>query len=105
MGYVITIEPQIRARQNLTILNPREDLREIIDNDMGMEVAQLYDDVIRDLEEEYSEESTGDDYEAIADGLHNKLVDFMNELEEILSAQRINRNRLEKLREKVNAEL
>lgn len=105
MGYVITIEPQIRVRQNVTILNPREDLREIIDSDMGMEVAQLYDDVIRELEEEYSEESMGDDYEAIADGLHNKLVDFMNELEEILSAQRINRNRLEKLREKVNAEL
>lgn len=60
MGYVITIEPQIRTRQNVTILNPRDDLREIIDNDMGMEVAQLYDNVIRELEEEYSEESTGD---------------------------------------------
>lgn len=101
MGHVIMIEPQIRARQTMTILNPRDELRKIIEDDMGADVANLYDEVICDLEES----DMGDDYEDISDGYRNRLVDVMNELHEIVMQKRLNRPRLEKLYERLNKEL
>ena len=101
MGQVIMIEPQIRARQTMTILNPRDELRKIIEDDMGADVANLYDEVICELEEN----GTGDDYEAIADGYHDMFVDIINELHEIVMQKRLNRPRLEKLYERLNKEL
>lgn len=107
MARVIEIEPQIRRRQTVTILCPQDDLREIIDQDMGIEAARLYDEVISDLEIEYAgqNESDGDDYEKIADGYRNRLVDVMNELQEIVMQKRMNRRRLEKLWQQLNNEL
>lgn len=108
MGHIITIEPQIRARQTVTILNPVKDLREILDNDMGMEVANLFDEAINDAiyNAEIDEiKCKGDDYEKIADGYHNMLSEFVDELEEILSQKRLNRGRLERLHERINREL
>lgn len=101
MGHVIMIEPQIRARRTMAILNPRDELRKIIEADMGTDVANLYDEVICELEEN----GTGDDYEAISDGYRNKLVDVMNELHEIVMQKRLNRDRLERLYERLNKEL
>lgn len=105
MGHIITIEPQIRARQTVTILNPREDLREILDNDMGLEIANLFDEVICEAEGPEEFGCIGDNYEEIADGYYNMLSEFVDELEEILSQKRLNRGRLEHLHERINRRL
>ena len=99
--YVIEIPPQIRQRQILTVLDPKRELREIIDADLGMEAAKLYDDIL----DEFRYVPTGDDYERIADGYHNMLVDVMNELGEIISQKRLDRKRIERLCEQLNRDL
>ena len=100
MGQVIMIEPQIRARQTLTILNPREELRELINADMGTEVANLYDEVICEL---YGKSNIC--YEAIADNYYNILVDCINDLKEIVMQKQLNREQLERLYRRLNKEL
>ena len=99
MGQVIEIPAQIRVKQTLCILDPQKELREIIDNDLGPDAADLYDTVIAQME---VGEYTGDDYEKIADGYWNMLVDTMNELQEIVYANRLDRKKLERLYMKLN---
>lgn len=101
MAHVIEIPPQIRTRQVMTILDPKKELREIIDADMGSDVADLYNEIICELEED----DYGDNYEAIADSLRNFLVDCMNELQEIVMQKRLNRDKLLNLYKKMNREL
>lgn len=105
MGQMIEIQPQIRVRQTIPILDPLEDLRAIIDNDMGMDAARLFDDVIESMEVEFCEfygiDKVGDDYEAISDGYRRMLVDTMNELGEILEAKRLDRKRIQQLYEQL----
>lgn len=99
--YVIEIPPQIRQRQILTVLNPKRELREIIDADLGMEAAKLYDDIL----DEFRYVPTGDDYEAISDGYRNMLVDVMNELGEIIFQKRLDRKKIERLYDRLNRDL
>ena len=49
MGHVLKI-PRIikREAKTVVILNPLEDLREIMDEPVGMENRDLFDEVIRD---------------------------------------------------------
>lgn len=49
MGHVLKI-PRIikREAKTVVILNPLEDLREIMDEHVGMENRDLFDEVIRD---------------------------------------------------------
>lgn len=103
MGRMIEILPQIRAKQIIPIINPKDELRQILYDDMGSDIADLYDSVIRELEEK--DDYNGDDYESIADGYYNLLVDYMNELQEIVMQKRIDRRKLENLYEKMNREL
>ena len=103
MGRMIEILPQIRAKQVIPIINPKDELRQILYDDMGSDIADLYDSVIRELEEK--DDYSGDDYESIADGYHNFLVDYMNELQEIVMQKRLDRKKLENLYEKMNREL
>jgi len=103
MGHIIEI-PRIvrRKKEKRVILNPREDLREIIDDVLGGEVARLYDGVITELEDDQPE---GDDWESISDGYRNMLVDTMNELQEIVYANRLDRKRIERLYQQLNKNL
>ena len=103
MGHIIEI-PRIvrRKKENRVILNPREDLREIIDDVLGGEVARLFDGVIMELEDDQPE---GDDWESISDGYRNMLVDTMNELQEIVYANRLDRKRIERLYQQLNKNL
>ena len=103
MGRMIEILPQIRAKQVIPIINPKDELRQILYDDMGSDITDLYDSVIRELEEK--DDYNGDDYESIADGYHNLLVDYMNELQEIVMQKRLDRKKLENLYEKMNREL
>lgn len=103
MGCIVEILPQIRAKQIIPIINPKDELRQILYDDMGSDIADLYDGVIRELEEK--DDYSGDDYESIADGYHNLLVDYMNELQEILVQKRLDRRRLETLHVKMGREL
>lgn len=105
MGQIIEIPAQIRIKQTISILDPQKELREIIDSDLGSDAADLYDTVIKQIEAEYLGISDGDDYEDIADGYWNMLVDTMNELQEIVYAKRLDRNRLERLYMKLNNNL
>lgn len=110
MGSVIEI-PRIikRKKQIRTILEPKEELREIIDEYCGMEAARLFDEVIEEerdqIMDEYGIDKIGDDYEAISDGYRNMLVDTMNELQEIVYANRLDRKRLERLWKKLHSNL
>ncbi|MBQ9609361.1 MAG: hypothetical protein IJV15_07965 [Lachnospiraceae bacterium] len=86
-------------------MNPRDELREIIDEYLGMDVANLFDQVIEEIEYDLTPDEIGDDYEAISDGYRNMLVDTMNELQEIVYAKRIDRKRLERLWQNLNKNL
>lgn len=98
---VIEIIPQIRKRETVTVMDPIQDLRWIIDTNLGMDAARLFDDIIYDLKSG----PEGDDYEQIADGYRRMLVDTMNELHEIISQNRLNRKRLEDLYKELDSNL
>lgn len=105
VGHVIEIPRIIRRKKKIvTILDSDadRDLRELIDEYLGMDAAHLFDQVIEQTEQDIMEEYgidgiPGDDYESISDGYRNMLVDTMNELQEIVYAKRIDRKRLENL--------
>jgi hypothetical protein len=100
MAHIMTFPCVIKATRNETIFD-RNDFRYYIEQYMGYEAANYFDECIKDAQDEiedmYGSTSTGDDYEAISDGYRNQLVDVMNELKEIVYEKRINRKRLEEL--------
>ena len=62
----------------------------------------LYEHLGRDAAEAFrrlvtKEDEGGDNYELIADGYMNALVNAMNDLEEVLKAKRLDRKRLERI--------
>lgn len=52
MGSVISIPAINKPETTKTILEPRDDLREIIDEYLGMDAAKLYDEVIETAEQD-----------------------------------------------------
>ena len=102
MGSVIEIPRIIRQKKKtITVFdNADRDLRELIDEYLGSDAANLFDQVLeqerQSIMEEYGiDEIPGDDYEAISDGYRNMLVDTMNKLQEIVYANRLDRKKLE----------
>jgi hypothetical protein len=94
----VKIQSQIRM-ERVEILSSQEDLRELLNSDMGYDVASFFDEILEGIHNEYQElfEVDGDDYESISDGYRNKLVDTMNALDEILQQKRLDRKRIEEL--------
>jgi hypothetical protein len=94
----VKIQPQIRM-EHVEILFSQDDLRELLDSDMGYDVACFFDEVLEEVHKEYQElfDLPGDDYESISDGYRNMLVDTMNALDEILQQKRLDRKRIEKI--------
>lgn len=80
--------------------DPKEVLLKIIHERLGRDCEELYTEILADFQETYSE-----DYEKIADGLHDMAVETANELREVLSKPRISRKRLEAIYENLNKNL
>lgn len=78
----------------VVLCEPQHDLRRIIDERLGRDCAELYDEIIDDFM--YVE---GDDYEKIADGYFSLIQNTKEELEAVLKmfdGKRLDRNRLQK---------
>lgn len=67
-------------------------LKKIIYERLGKDCEELYDEVIAEYRS-----TDPEDYERIADGYHNTLVDVMNELEAALAKPRLNRKEVERI--------
>ena len=67
-------------------------LKKIIYERLGKDCEELYDEVIAEYRS-----TDPEDYERIADGYHNTLVDVLNELEAALAKPRLNRNEVERI--------
>lgn len=67
-------------------------LRKIIYERLGKDCEELYEEVIADYRC-----TDPEDYERIADGYYNKLVDVRNELEAALAQPRLNRKQIERI--------
>lgn len=93
MAHVITIPSVNKAERNETMFSERDFLL-LVDEYMGMEARRYLEELI----EEYKDEVKavlGDDYESVADGYRNELVDTMNALKEELDKPRLNRKNIE----------
>ncbi len=102
MGANFVIPAITKAKCVETIMEPEEDLRYLIHCYLGEDIAKVYDEILSDYKHP---ETTGDDWEKIADGYHTKLMDVRDELEGMLKMQRISRKAVEDLHRKVNADL
>lgn len=67
--------------------------KRIVYEKLGRDAENMFDGIIEDL----TEEPDGEDWERIADGYRNRLIEVMNELQEIVYANRLNRKRLEEI--------
>ena len=67
-------------------------LKKIIYERLGKDCEELYDEVIAEYRS-----TDPEDYECIADGYHNTLVDVLNELEAALAKPRLNRKEVERI--------
>lgn len=67
-------------------------LKKIIYERLGRDCEELYDEVIAEYRS-----TDPEDYERIADGYHNTLVDVLNELEAALAKPRLNRKEVERI--------
>lgn len=74
--------------------NPEDELQKIIYERLGRDCEELYKEVLEELR---FKNIDPEDYERIADGYYNALVDTMNTLHDILIQPRLSRNRLESL--------
>lgn len=92
--HTITIPGKEIPEQNFVMFDPEKDIEEIIKDNLGHDMSSVFHELIWNLK---SVEPEGDDYERIADGYRQMLVDTMNELQEIVYAKRLDRKRLERL--------
>lgn len=83
--------------EQMFLLNPETELGEIIQDNIGDDVAECYREVILGIRAEYEDNGSGDDYEEIADGYLQELIYIREELDGILSKKRLDRNALERL--------
>jgi len=67
-------------------------LKKIIYERLGRDCEELYDEVIAEYRS-----TDPEDYERIADGYHNTLVNVLNELEAALAKPRLNRKEVEQI--------
>ena len=67
-------------------------LRKIIYERLGKDCEELYEEVIAEYRS-----TDPEDYERIADGHYNTLMDVMNELEAALAKPRLNRKEVERI--------
>ena len=104
MGHIITTPCVVKGRKNHTILDPEKDLKYLIEEYLGCEARDLFEEVISGYKEQV-EEVLGDDYETVADGYRNELVSTMNALKEELDKSRLNRKNLELIYENLNSNL
>jgi hypothetical protein len=74
--------------------SPAEALERIIEERLGRDCEQLYEEILSEMAEEAH---SGDDYERTADGYRGMLVDTMNALWEVLSQPRLSRKKLERI--------
>ena len=75
-------------------------LYDILYEYLGRDIAQAFQRLLT-KEDEY-----GDNYELIADGYRNALIDTMNDLHEVLYGKnRISRKRLEEIHDRLNKEV
>lgn len=79
-----------------------EAMRRIIYEKLGSDAEAMFNDIVSTFKGEYGD---GDDYERIADGYRNMLVDVMNDLHEALSQPRLNRKRLERIHRNLDRNL
>lgn len=113
MGHVITLPCTVKVKRNETILDPRKDFRYLIEEYMGYDAAQLFDEILSEVEEEVDEMYASgkrtpegfDDYESIADAYCNELVSTMNALKEQLDKPRLNRKAIEEIYNNLNMNL
>lgn len=91
-------------------LELHEGLHRIIEERLGYEAADLFNEVSITIEN--NGDSQGDDYEAISDGYYQMLISAVSELDAILKqfkASRLNRQRLEAsichLRNEINSNI
>ena len=75
-------------------------LRKIIYERLGKDCEELCEEVIAEYRF-----TDPEDYERIADGYHNTLMDVANELEAALARPRLNRKRLEAIYDNLNKNL
>lgn len=101
MGCNFVIPGIMRGKNVVTILNAEDDLRDLIRDYMGVEITDMYNEILKDKNEQIKV-SEGDDYEKIADGLRNELVNIRDVLDSILKMQRISRKSIEDLRDEVD---
>ena len=90
----ITIPRKEIPEQNFVMFDPEHDIEEVIKDNLGFDMSDAFHELIWNLK---FDEPEGDDYERIADGYRQMLVDTMNELQEIVYAKRLDRKRLERL--------
>lgn len=95
MAHVITIPAVNKAQRNETMFSERDFLL-LVDEYMGMEARHYLEELIEGYEEQVKE-VLGDDYESVADGYRNQLVDTMNTLKEELDKPRLNRKNVERI--------
>ncbi len=75
---------------------PEQDkLQKIIREHLGRDCEELYEEIIHP-------ELDGDDWEKIADGYHNLLVDTLNSLAEALAKPRLDRKKIERIHNYLN---
>lgn len=94
MPHVITIPCVVEGKKNHTIFDQERDFAYLIDEYMGMEARNLFEEIIEDYKDQLKE-VLGDDYESIADGYHNALVDTANSLKEELDKPKLSRKNIE----------
>lgn len=87
MGRVISIPRNIRRKsETRIILDPENDLREIIDEYLGIEARDLFDEVI----------------EKTIDDINGELFDWTEEFDEAIYDEDVDREELKQIWEKVN---
>lgn len=77
----------------------QDKLQKIIREHLGRDCEELYEEIIEELK---NPELDGDDWEKIADGYHNLLVDTLNSLAEALAKPRLDRKKIERIHNYLN---
>lgn len=76
----------------------REEFGDMLDDKLGKDAREIYEDIIYHVEHPMGEPGTYDDYEAIADDYYGALTDACNSLGELIdrigNAKRLDRTQL-----------
>lgn len=78
------------------VFDPIDTLYRILDERLGRDAAELFDSIVKELEEKTHDELS-EDWEKIADGYRSMLMDTMNKLSEALGKPKLNRNTVQQI--------